>query len=273
MKEAKEIMGANFFGPEEVKAALGLQFKEKIPDIHFSKEIIEKLKDTHQLILYGGNEVELAGGFMGRFLDVEGKRLYEMLGDKKKDGTKLLNDTDWYKAEKFFTQDAPKLGWKLVSKELIPNSTSKNYLEQTSVLADYVRAMYDDDSKAPDEVKDALLEWNRLKHDPQKFAELQKNTVSAEEAEWKSAASTLESLKLTQLFRESFIEWFYRTALNERATGERLLPNKYSWTKSRASDGHFVNAGNFDDDGGYVNGNRPGHSISHVGCAFSAGKL
>ena len=273
LKEAKEIMGANFFGPDEIKAALGLRFKEKIPDIPFSKEIIERLKDTHQLILYGGNEFELAGGFMGIFLNVEGKRLYEMLENKKKDGTKLLASVDWYKDEKFFTQEGTKLEWKLVSKDLIPDSTSKNYLEQTVVLADYVRGLYDDRSKMPDEVRTALDEWDFLKNNAVKFAELQKNTVSQTEAEWKSAADTLESLKLTQLFRESFSEWIYRTALAEHATGERLLPNTYSWTKSRTSGGSFVGAGYFGDGGGIVYGWGPLNSNSLIGCTFSAGKL
>ena len=49
-----------------------------------------------------------------------------------------------------------------------------------------------------------------------------------------------------------------------------LREYKYSWTCSRASDGNFVNAGNFDDDGGYVSRDRPGVSYSALGCAFSA---
>ena len=112
-----------------------------------------------------------------------------------------------------------------------------------------------------------------LKKSTKKFAELKKFVESNDEAEWKSAADTLEKLKLTQMFRESFIEWFYRTALTERATGERLLPNTYSWTKSRTSDGDFVLAGSFDDDGGFVYRWRPGDSDSSLGCAFSAAKL
>ena len=272
MIEAKEIMGVNFFGPEEVNAVLGLEFpKGRIPEITFSKEVLENLKDTHQLILYGGGyrKIPETGGYFG----VNGQEFDARLQNKKKDGTKLLYDVDWYKNEEFFTRDSSELQWKIVSKDLIPNSTSKNYLEQTSILADCVRNMYDDDSKAPSEVKDALLEWNRLKHDPQKFTELQKNVVSSDEVEWKSAADTLEKLKLTQMFRESFIEWFYRTALTERATGERLLPNKYSWTKSRASFGYFVRAGYFGGGGGNVFGWGPGVSYSNIGCAFSAAKL
>ena len=276
MKEAKEIMGVNFFGPEEVKATLWLKFPDKIPEIQFSKEIIEKLKDTHQLILYGGQYIDgrVPTG-QGKFIDVAGQTFDARLQNMKKDGTKLLNDISWYKDEKFFTKDSSELRWKIVTKELIPNSTNKNYLEQTDVLYDYVKNMYDvkDIDEIPSEVMEAVHEWDDLKNDAQKFAELKRLVESDDETEWKLGASTLESLKLTQMFRESFIEWLYRTALTERATGERLLPNKYSWTKSRSSIGIFVVAGLFDDDGGDVSRIRPRRSSSDIGCAFSAAKL
>jgi MoxR-like ATPase len=275
MKEAKEIMGANFYGPEEIKTALALEFKGEIPPITFSKEILERLRDTHQLILYSPDFYSDA--IVGippnsHKLPVNGHNMYENLDKKKKDGTKLLYDNDWYKNEKFFTEERTELRWKLVSKDLIPNSTSKNYLEQTGILADYVVGLYGTE-EMPKDVKEALGEWIALKNNKKEFKKLQDNTVSSDEAEWKSAADTLEKLKLTQMFRESFIEWFYRTALTERTTGERLLPNTYSWTKSRASSGDFVRAGDFYDGGGDVYRSRPRYSNSNLGCAFSAVKL
>ena len=199
--------------------------------------------------------------------------LQDYVANKKKDGTKLLFDTDWYKNEKFFNQEGTELRWKLVSKELIPDSTGKNYLEQTAVLVNYVRGLYDDPNKIPLEVNTAITEWDDLQNDYSRFEMLQRNVVSSDEAEWKSAADTLEKLKFTQMFRESFIEWFYRTALTERTTGERLLLGKYSWTKSRTSGSDFVYAGYFDDGGGVVTGLRPRRSASRIGCAFSAAKL
>jgi len=271
MEEAKEIMGVNFLGPEEAEEALGLRFEGEIPAIPFPKEILEKMKDTHQLILYPDMLKDAAD----KIVPVISDDLYEYLDKKKKDGTKLLYDTDWYKNETFFKRNGPEVKWKLVSKELIPNSTSKNYLEQTDVLCEYVKNTYDieDIDEIPIEVMEAMHEWDDLKRDTKKFEELKRFTKSDNEAEWKSASDTLEKLKLTQMFRESFIEWFYRTALTERATGERLLPNKYSWTKSRGSHGSLVDAGDFDGDGGFVNGWRPRNLDSNVGCAFSAEKL
>jgi MoxR-like ATPase len=275
-KEAADIMGPNFFGPDKIKKVLGLEFPDKIPEIPFSKEILEKLKDTHQLILYGGQFLVGSSPNIGSFFnEAYGKEINSKLQNKKKDGTKLLYDVDWYKDEKFFKSEDSKLEWKIVSKDLIPDSTSKNYLEQTDVLYSHVNNLYKENFniKMPDDVKDALEEYFDLKRDGKKFDELKRFTESSDESEWKSAADTLEKLKITQMFRESFIEWFYRTALTERATGERLLPNTYSWTKTPASYGSFVYAGSFGDDGGSVDGRRPGDSRSDVGCAFSAAKL
>lgn len=124
-------------------------------------------------------------------------------------------------------------------------------------------------SKAPKEVRDALTEWDNLKKDTGKFAKLQTGTVSSTEAEWKSAANTLESLQITQMFRESFIEWFHRTVLNERVNGERLLPNTYSWTKSRGSDGSFVGSGFFVGGGGLVGRAQAGVSRIRISAVLS----
>lgn len=268
-EEAKEIMGTNFLGPEEIKSAFGIEIPDiEMPTINFSKEILEKLKETHQLILYSDTYEK-----NGTTSPLTAEALYNHLDTKKKDGTKLLLSTDWYKNEKFFTQDPSPLGWKLVAKELIPDSTSKNYLQQTELLADHVRSLYDDEDTMPEEVREALTEWNDLKNNPEKFTELQENTLSQTDTEWKSAAQTLSSLKLTQLFRESFIEWFYRTALTERITDEKLLPHTYSWTKALSSDGSLVFAGPFVGDGAYVGRDGPGYSDSGIGCAFSAGLL
>ena len=49
-----------------------------------------------------------------------------------------------------------------------------------------------------------------------------------------------------------------------------FLKGNYSWTSSPTSDGCFVYAGDFDDDGGNVYRYRPRDSYSDVGCAFIA---
>lgn len=50
---------------------------------------------------------------------------------------------------------------------------------------------------------------------------------------------------------------------NEACVTGTGIPHK------RTSDSNFVNAGNFDDDGGNVDRNRPRNSDSNIGCAFS----
>ena len=263
--EAKEIMGKNFFGPEEIKSAFELEFAGEIPPIPFPKERLEQLKDSCQLILW--SDVLITQD--NTVVEITGSSLYEYLGKKKEDGTPLLADIDWYKNEAFFTTEYPKLGWKLVSKDLIPNSMRKNYLDQTKVLADYAEALYPDADAIPADIKSAIAQARVFEAD----SGFRRKVESSDASVWKDAAKELADLPLNQMFRETFIEWFYRTALTEHATGDKLLPSTYSWTKSRSSGGALVGAGRFGGDGGGVSGWGPRGSGSGVGCAFSAEKL
>ncbi len=266
LEQAREILGSRVFGPEELEKA-GLTIKaENVPTIPFSKNQLEKasLFDL-DLVLYADT---LPDGS-----PLTGKSLNEFLGGKKSDNTKLLYNVDWCAGEDFFTNQTPGLKWKLVSKEVVPNSMSKNYLEQTKILAKYVKELYDDENDVPREVKEALKEFEELVGDPTKGSKFAAEVTSQDDATWKKAAETLANLKITGLFRESFIEAFYRMAVVEKASKEKLLENMYSWTKSRSSDGSLVSAGLFGRGGALVRGTRPDDSLSYVGCAFSAEKF
>ena len=277
IEEAKEIMGKNFLGPEEAKSALGIEFKGEIPQIEFPREILEKLKDTHRLIFYFdtfsfGQEDGIA---------MTGKKLFEMLYEilkgKKKDGAKIIDrdiDGPWFNDEKFFTEETPKVGWKLVSKDIIPKSTDKNYLEQIDCVAETVRGLYNDVLRIPDDVGQALKEWDDLKNDTAKYSKLQTDIVSSDETKWKTVGDTFESLIITKMFRESFVEWFYWMVLNERINDGNIINNAELWTKSRTSIGSFVCVSRYTSGGPvHVNGYLPNEQWHNSGCVFSALKL
>lgn len=65
--------------------------------------------------------------------------------------------------------------------------------------------------------------------------------------------------------RRTGTEAVYDELLYYVNTGERLLPDKYDWTQTRASGGNLVYVGLFDSRGLVVNGSRPGHSGSDLG--------
>ena len=249
-QEAKEILGKDFLGPEAIKSAFGVEMEE-IPEIPFSKEELEKAKELNQqLVLYADKAPD------GKPLT--GEKLLELTDNKTSDGRNLFYDTDWYKNEDFFTKEVPRAGWKLVSKETIPDSTSKKYVEQTETIVSYLKGKVFKDQPLPEEYQKAINEFNAKKQE----------LVKLLNSNWQKAAEELENLEITKLTRETPIEVLYRLALNERENKKRLLPN-YSWTFRRSSNGKLVYVGDFDSDGVIVNGSGPGFSSGILGVSFS----
>lgn len=252
--QAKEILGEDVFGPEAVNEAFGIKVEsETVPPIPFSKEELERAKELGQMLLL---RVDKAPD--GTPLTM--KKIGETLGGKVKDGGKVFYDTDWYKEEKFYTEDAPEAGWALVSKKVIPESTSKNYLEQTESIIEYIKTEGFADKP---EWQEAIQEFEREK------AGIAGIVTSSTESEWKEAARKLEALKINQLTRQSPTEAIYDLALHFQNTGTRLMDSMYTWTKRRSSDGGLILVGNFASDGVDVYGSRPGRSIDDLGVSFS----
>ena len=190
------------------------------------------------------------------------KKMQELLDGKMKDDTKPLRG-DWYKEEEFYTNEAPDVSWALVSKEVVPDSPSKNYLEQTQVLVDYLKNEVFKDVEMPAEYVEAIEEFETEK------AEISAIVSSSTESEWKEAAQRLEALKINQLTRRSPAETMYDLMVCYQQTGKKQLPDIYSWTKRRSSGGFLVCVGYFGSDGVAVYGLWPGSSPSSLGVSFS----
>ena len=253
---AKEIMGESFFGPDEVKAAFLDQVDvSEIPSIPFASEELEKAKELGQMLIL---RIEKAKD--GSALSM--KKMQELLDGKMKDGTKPLQG-DWYKEEKFYTTEAPEASWALVSKEVVPDSPNKNYLQQTQVLIDYLRNEVFKDVEIPAEYADAMNEFESEK------AGIAAIVSSSVESEWRKAAQMLEELKINRLTRRSPAEALYDLVVYFQNNGERLLPDTYSWTNRRNSSGSLVYVGYFESDGVVVSGDSPGESDSYFGDSFS----
>lgn len=250
-KEAKEILGEDFLGPEAVKGAFGIEFKE-IPEIPFSKEDLERAKELNQqLVFYADKAPD------GQFLT--GEKLFELTGNKTSDSKKLFYDTNWYKNEDFFTKEKPKDGWKLVAKEVISGSADKNYLQQTETIVDYLKNDVFKNKPLPEEYQKAIDGFESKKQEIKKLLG----------SDWEKAAEELEKLEITKLTRETPVEAFYRLILNEKENKNRLLPDKYTWTSRRSSDGRLVSVGDFASSGVLVNGHRPDDSRGFLGVSFS----
>jgi len=116
-KSAREIMSKNFFGIEEAIKYYGVnptsQQRSALAEIPFSEAVLQECKDTHILIAI----------FPVSVLDIRGK-----VQDKK-----LFYSQDWYNKESF-AKERKEIGWQLIRKEPVANSTSKNWEEQQALL-------------------------------------------------------------------------------------------------------------------------------------------
>ena len=236
IEKAKEILGSDVFGPEAIIEAFGESVElGEIPPIPFSSEELEKAKELGQmLILRAGKLTD------GRNLGM--KEIGEILEDKVKDDGKVFYDSSWYNEEKFFIEDPIENGWALVSKDVIPDSTSKDYWQQSRELAIYIKDQVF--SGTPnEEYQEAITEFEKYTSD--NFAGKSDDEINnlLKETGWEKYAGGLSNLKLNQLCRQSPAETLYDLIVHFQNTGERLLPDKYTWTKRRYSGGGLVSVG------------------------------
>ncbi len=249
-EEAERIMAADFFGSEAIKQTFGIEVKET-PPIQFSSAELERAKALGQeLILFIHEAAD------GEPLGIA--KMNELILGKTSDSQKLLYGGDgkggikadtWYKDERFL-QEAPRAGWRLVSKEIVPDSQSKNYLEQTEHLIEYAQKEIFIGAPMPEKYNQALTEFQIKKEEINELL----NT------DWKKAGEILEDLEISRLIRETTPEALYRLILNERVNKERSLTAKHTWTQTRSSGGDFVVVGHFGAGGVNVNSNGPDSS-------------
>ena len=260
IEQAAEILGKeNVFGSKEIQDTFGFSL-ENIPEIPFTTEDLERAKELGQeLILYVDSTEN------GEPLTA--KKMKEITKNKTSTGTTLVA-SDWFEADSVADKITPRLGWHLSTKETIPKSENKNYLQQTGNLVEYLKNEVFKNQTIPDQYQEAIDEFEKIKKS------LEAGTISQDEKLWKPAAEKLSKLKINDFCRENYAEVLYRMAIHEKKTKERLLDSKsrttyYTWTNSRHSDGKLVNVGSFVSDGADVHGWAPRDSRSSIGVCFS----
>lgn len=118
-KRAREIMGKNIFGIEEAIKHFGVNPSKRdlayMAEVPFSEEVLSACKDTHVLVAV----------FPMSILDIRGKA---------ERGFFYSYEDAWYNKQSF-AKDKGAMGWQLVRKTPIENSTSKNWNEQQALLS------------------------------------------------------------------------------------------------------------------------------------------
>jgi len=254
LTEAREIMDDDFFGPDELRTAFGYEFdRSLIPEIPFSTQELSEAKTRGQfLMLYVSTTAD------GKAITME--RLYKDLTPKIEASGKgkVLYNTDRYKNEKFFTTDVPFSKWRLVTKDVLPESLKHNYLEQTQDIVDYVNTL-SGMGPLPLEYQEAMNEFYGQKLD---IAEILSS-------KWQEAAKKLAALKINQMFRQTPVEALYADMVYLRIKNERLLEAKYAWTNGQTSSGRLVSVGYADTEGVRVGYWGPGGSSGGIGVVLS----
>jgi MoxR-like ATPase len=247
----------NVFGPKEIEKTFGVRLSE-IPEIPFSVEELERAEKIGQMLVLRVDKTK-DGKPMSLLAmnDILAKRW-----EKEKKGG-LLNTADGWRdavtGEKDFAEVAPRSGWALVSKDLLPDSTSKNYIDQTEVIIKALREKAFKDIEMPEEYEKAIREFESNKD---RLTRLMNEN-------WEQAAKELSELKINQLTRQSIQETIYDLAMYYDARGKRLLPDRYTWSNSRSRRGGLVRLGLFDAKGVGGGGWRPDNRDGDVGVSLA----
>jgi len=123
-QRARAIMGKGFLGLNDAQQHFGIVFDDdqlqKLAEIPFDEATLQACRDTHSLF----------PGFPLSVLDIRQR--------SRRRGEKLFySDKDaWYNGEEFARDEKVGLRWYLVRKDIIKDSTSKTFQEQTTLLPD-----------------------------------------------------------------------------------------------------------------------------------------
>ncbi|MBI2645103.1 hypothetical protein HYW94_02940 [Candidatus Uhrbacteria bacterium] len=260
LAEAKEIMKEkDFIGPDALKTIFGIEVKD-VPPIPFSAVELTEAKERGEFLIL---RMDALPG--GKPLTMQNLDLY-FAGDFKA----LHNPTDdWKVKSEFFTKETPRVSWALVSKELIQNSTIKNYYDQTIAIRDHLKNEVFKGGMSR-EYEDAIQEFEAWvnatfpgKTSIQIKAELQDNN------KWQQYAERLANLKINQMCRQSGVDVLFDLAAYYKHNGVHLLPSTWTWTKSRDSDGRLVLVGVFDAVGAHVGRYSPDVTVGLLGVLLS----
>jgi len=127
-KRAREIMGKNFLGVEEVAECFGIQLTQeeltKVAEILFTEATLQECKDTHILFLGVNHDKEGKPLTINRF-----REMFPSTGQPR-----FWSYESWHDKEKFATKETAELKWYLVRKAITEESRSKNYTEQEKLL-------------------------------------------------------------------------------------------------------------------------------------------
>jgi hypothetical protein len=140
LEEAREVLGKDFLGPEAIQKTLEVELDpeelEAISHIPFSRAELEKAKELGMMLV-----LRVPRTRDGKPLTINAMREMfakgDTLADPKKKKRQLFyrnKGEAWYDNEEFATKPTTQIGWGLVGKSVLSESTSKTWDEQETLL-------------------------------------------------------------------------------------------------------------------------------------------
>jgi len=265
MEQARQILGDDFYGREEVEDTFGFEIKDtEIPPIPYSSEELEDAKELGESLV-----LRISHDEGGKPMTM--KRIYEIMKPKMgKDHPLLLdsdfcNDVDYYKNEAFFKEAPLKTEWKLIGSSFVDGSKDQNYVHQTRLLRDHLKSVGSlsayEEQRCSDEVLRRLSEQMGVDWDSQEIVDKKKY-----EKNWKEVARELSELKVNVNHRRTLAEIIYDYAMKFKETKDQgVLKNDFDWSRTVSSRGEIGNIGMVRDIGARVTTDRPGKRHSGTG--------
>jgi len=255
IERARQIMGAdNFFGPEEIQEKYPyVRLPDTIPPILFDQDRMEREKNAGMVLRLVCDTAVDGGPLTGAKLNTLLSPIYTARNEK------FLFDTAWHKDEPFFTTETPRLSWVFMATEILPDSTNKNYVDQTNLIADHIKTLWQDsEARMPQQDRDDLKEWeayyntNFAGKTPEEITALLNGDTTR-----KKYALELSSLGMNQHNRATAVEQIDHIAFMRAATEKKILETTYGWTSTCSSDGSLVDVGCADAWGAGMDGWKP----------------
>ena len=227
LEEAETILGKeNFFGPQEIRNVFGTEFKE-VPPIPFSKEELERARELGQQLILQVDKMEGSGNKM---VPITQRSLHSkyLRTEKQIEGEyEFLFDDDGGVMRKFTVPVKPRLGWRLTTFTIPPETTGKDYVGQTSALAEYLKDKVFLGEEVPDQYKNAIEQFERQESTLIKAVEsdhefADKGDYGLMKKNKFKSPRLLTELQFNQLTREYIVEVMYRAILNDRLFGKRV---------------------------------------------------
>lgn len=246
LEEAAEIFGNNFLGPDRFEETWGFRPKS-IPSIPFTRDRLEEARDLEMmLVLHVDKTPEDFPMTMEMMNNVQIELLYNM---------------DWCEEEDFYTQETPRLGWRLISKMPLPDSTDKNVIQNLEGIGKHLQNVIFARTQMPEVYRLAITEF-----------EQQKSEINSliENNQWPEACRRIAALELTRFTLPTPVEVIQTLALYYQNEGDSLLPpDYYIQTGTPASEGYLVELGETEICGVEITNGSPKKCDPNLGILLS----